>query len=219
MARIQSAPAFRPIARHGSPWLASSATSGSLALPGRRSRRSTSRCRSRHSTSQARCWCAPPAIPQASETLRERFMPSIRISRSKMCRTLDDLRAEALAAPRLTATLLAIFAALALLMTLAGIGGVIATSVTAAHQGVRRAHGPWCRTRQPCLRWSCGRADAGGDRSCDRTRRRLVLSRVLSAYLYQTTPHDPLVLMTRCGGIPHGRRDRLPRPGTAGDNG
>ncbi|MDP2051984.1 MAG: ABC transporter permease, partial [Acidobacteriota bacterium] len=44
--------------------------------------------------------------------------------------TLDDLRSEALAAPRLTATLLAVFAGLALLVTLAGIGGVIATSVT-----------------------------------------------------------------------------------------
>ena len=43
--------------------------------------------------------------------------------------TLDDLRYEALAAPRLTATLLGVFAALALLVTLAGIGGVIATSV------------------------------------------------------------------------------------------
>ena len=43
--------------------------------------------------------------------------------------TLDDLRSEALAAPRLTATLLGVFAALALLVTLAGIGGVIATSV------------------------------------------------------------------------------------------
>ena len=44
--------------------------------------------------------------------------------------TLDDLRSEALAAPRLTATLLMMFAGLALLVTLAGIGGVIATSVT-----------------------------------------------------------------------------------------
>ena len=43
--------------------------------------------------------------------------------------TLDEIRSEALAAPRLTATLLAIFAGLALLVTLAGIGGVIATSV------------------------------------------------------------------------------------------
>jgi predicted permease len=44
--------------------------------------------------------------------------------------TLLDLRDQSLATPRLTATLLALFAALALAVTLTGITGVIATSVT-----------------------------------------------------------------------------------------
>ena len=110
-------------------------------------------------------------------------------------RTLDDLRAEALAAPRLTATLLAIFAGLALLMTLAGIGGVIATSVTARTRefGVRMALGAGRETvlamvvRQGVTLVAIGLAIglAGA----------LALSRVLSAYLYQTTPHDPFVLI------------------------
>ena len=110
-------------------------------------------------------------------------------------RTLDDLRAEALAAPRLTATLLAIFAGLALVMTLAGIGGVIATSVTARTRefGVRMALGAGRETvlamvvRQGVTLVAVGLAIglAGA----------LVLSRVLSAYLYQTTPHDPFVLI------------------------
>ena len=110
-------------------------------------------------------------------------------------RTLDDLRAEALAAPRLTATLLAVFAGLALLMTLAGIGGVIATSVTARTRefGVRMALGAGRETvlamvvRQGLTLVAIGLAIglAGA----------LAISRVLSAYLYQTTPHDPLVLV------------------------
>ncbi len=110
-------------------------------------------------------------------------------------RTLDDLRAEALAAPRLTATLLAIFAGLALVMTLAGIGGVIATSVTARTRefGVRMALGAGREAvlamvvRQGVTLVAIGLAIglAGA----------LALSRVLSAYLYQTTPHDPFVLI------------------------
>jgi putative ABC transport system permease protein len=110
-------------------------------------------------------------------------------------RTLDDLRAEALAAPRLTATLLAVFAGLALLMTLAGIGGVIATSVTARTRefGVRMALGAGRETvlamvvRQGLTLVAIGLAIglAGA----------LAISRVLSAYLYQTTPRDPLVLV------------------------
>jgi putative ABC transport system permease protein len=110
-------------------------------------------------------------------------------------RTLDDLRSEALAAPRLTATLLTVFAGLALMMTLAGIGGVIATSVTA-------------RTREFGVRMALG---AGPDAVLAMVLRQgltlvagglaigllgaLALSRVLSAYLYQTTPYDPVVLV------------------------
>ena len=107
--------------------------------------------------------------------------------------TLDDLRSEALAAPRLTATLLMIFAALALLVTLAGIGGVIATSVTQRTRefGVRMALGASRDSvltmvlRQGLslvvigLLFGIGGALAGG--------------RVLSSYLYQTAPRDPLI--------------------------
>ncbi len=58
-------------------------------------------------------------------------------------RTLGELRANALASPRLTSILLAVFAALALLITSAGIAGVIAFSVTERTQefGIRLALG------------------------------------------------------------------------------
>jgi putative ABC transport system permease protein len=108
-------------------------------------------------------------------------------------KTLDDLRSEALAAPRLTATLLVVFAALALLVTLAGIGGVIATSVTQ-------------RTKEFGLRMALG---ASRDSVLTMVVRQgltlvaiglvvgivgaLVAGRVLSAYLYQTAPRDPWI--------------------------
>jgi putative ABC transport system permease protein len=107
--------------------------------------------------------------------------------------SLDDLRSEALAAPRLTATLLVVFASLALLVTLAGIGGVIATSVTQRTRefGLRMALGA---TRDSVLAMvlrqgltlvvvglAIGVAGA------------LVAGRVLNAYLYQTAPRDPFI--------------------------
>jgi putative ABC transport system permease protein len=108
--------------------------------------------------------------------------------------TLNDLRSEALAAPRLTATLLSVFAGLALLVTLAGIGGVIATSVSQRTRefGVRMALGASRGTvmamvlRQGLTLVAIGlaigivAAAAAG--------------RVLSTYLYQTTPRDPVII-------------------------
>jgi predicted permease len=58
-------------------------------------------------------------------------------------RTLDEVRAASLAAPRLTATLVGVFAGIALLITAAGLAGVIAFSVNQRAQefGIRMALG------------------------------------------------------------------------------
>lgn len=109
--------------------------------------------------------------------------------------TLLDLRDQSLATPRLTATLLALFAALALAVTLTGITGVIATSVTerTPEFGIRMALGA---TRTSVL----GRVMAQG----------LVLigiglgvgvlvslvgTRILATFLFATAPTDPMTFV------------------------
>jgi len=106
-------------------------------------------------------------------------------------RTLEDIRERYLAGPRLTAMLLTIFAALALLVTTAGITGVIATSVSQRTQefGVRMALGA---NRRAVLGMVVGEGLAlvaaglaiGALLS-------VAAARVLAAYLFDTTPTDP----------------------------
>ena len=132
---------------------------------------------------------------QAAETIRRtihRLDPDMPVENVN---TIDELRSTSLARPRLTATLLAIFAGLALFVTLTGITGVIATSVSERTQefGIRIALGA-----EPgaVLRMVLGQGMAlvfaglaiglGGS---------LLLTRVLGGLLFQIEPTDPATLI------------------------
>jgi putative ABC transport system permease protein len=108
--------------------------------------------------------------------------------------TLEDLRTTFLATPRLTATLLAIFAGLALFVTIAGITGVIATSVSERTQefGIRIALGaePGSVLRM-VLRQGMALVAAGLVLGIAGS---LVLTRVLSNLLFEIEPTDPATL-------------------------
>jgi predicted permease len=106
-------------------------------------------------------------------------------------RTLDEVRAGALDTPRLTATLLLLFASLALTITATGIAGVIGFSVGQRRQefGIRMALGALPGTvramvlrqgmRQVAIGLVLGLAAA------------LVLTRLWSSLLYEVSPTDP----------------------------
>ena len=110
-------------------------------------------------------------------------------------RTLDEIRGRHLATPRLTALLLALFAGLALLVTLAGVGGVIATSVAQRTQefGLRMALGASQRAvlggvlRQglTLVVLGLGAGLAGA----------FAFGRLLETYLFETEPGDPLTMV------------------------
>jgi len=111
-------------------------------------------------------------------------------------RTLEDLRDRYLAGPKLTAMLLTIFAALALLVTTAGITGVVATSVSQRTQefGIRMALGA---NRRTVLGMVVGEGLAlvaaglaiGALLS-------IAAARVLATYLFDTTSTDPWTFVT-----------------------
>jgi predicted permease len=109
--------------------------------------------------------------------------------------TLDKVRSESLASPRLTAILLGLFAALALLITVTGISGVMALSVSQrTHEiGIRMALGASQRgvlamvMRQGMMHIVVGLAIgvAGA----------LALTRVMSALLFAVEPDDPVTFV------------------------
>jgi putative ABC transport system permease protein len=110
-------------------------------------------------------------------------------------RTMAEIRDLSLATPRLTAMLLSVFAALALLVTGTGITGVIATSVSHRTRefGVRMALGAG---RASVLTMVLGQglvlAALGLAVGIAIS---LVLVRVLQSYLYATAPTDPLTFV------------------------
>jgi predicted permease len=110
-------------------------------------------------------------------------------------RTLDEIRDRYLATPKLTAALLTVFAALALLVTMVGVTGVLATSVShRMHEfGVRMALGS---TREALVRLVVGQGLLRvGIGLAIGLAASVGLSRVLSAYLFDTRPTDPLTLV------------------------
>jgi len=106
--------------------------------------------------------------------------------------TLERVRDESLASPRLTALLLGLFAALAMVITAAGIAGVMALTVTQrTHEiGVRMALGATSRNvivmvvGQGMTLVAAGLA-AGAVGA-------FLLARMMSSLLFAVTPGDPL---------------------------
>jgi putative ABC transport system permease protein len=107
-------------------------------------------------------------------------------------RTLDEIRQTALATPRLTATLLALFAALALIVTLTGITGVIAQSVSQRTQefGLRMALGA-SRVSVLAMVLREGLTIVGVGLVLG-IAAAFAFARVLQSYLFQTPTADPV---------------------------
>jgi predicted permease len=109
-------------------------------------------------------------------------------------RSLDDIRERYLATPRLTAMLLSIFAIVALVVTMTGVTGAIARSVSqrTLEFGVRMALGA-SRTSVLSMVLRQGMTVVAAGLLVGIVVA-VVFTRVLSAYLYETQPTDPWTL-------------------------
>jgi putative ABC transport system permease protein len=112
--------------------------------------------------------------------------------------TLPELREQALATPRLTAVLLSIFALIALTVTLAGVSGVIAISVTHRLKefGVRMALGA-SRAQVLVVVVKEGLALVAAGLAIGIVGS-FAATRSLTAYLYETPNGDPITLSLVC---------------------
>ena len=133
----------------------------------------------------------PTALAAAVRDAVHSLDPDLPVENMK---TLEDLRSGFLATPRLTAVLLMLFAALALIVTLAGLTGVIATSVSQ-------------RTQEFGIRLALGETPGGVLTGVLRQGLLLVVTglvagiaasafaaRILTSYLFDTEPSDPATL-------------------------
>ncbi len=129
--------------------------------------------------------------PDLPRTMREALYAIDPNQPADQFRTLDDVRAQSVEAPKLTAMLIGMFAALAVAITAAGLGGVIAFSVNQRTQefGVRLALGASPASllgmvmRQALWLVAAGLAIGG---VCA-----LLSSGVLRTLLFRVTPTDP----------------------------
>jgi putative ABC transport system permease protein len=112
--------------------------------------------------------------------------------------TLPELRAQALSKPRLTAALLSIFALIALTVTLVGVSGVVAISVTQRLKefGVRMALGA-SRAQVIAVVVKEGLALVAGGLALG-VFGSLIATRSLTSYLYETPTTDPVTLAFVC---------------------
>ncbi len=110
-------------------------------------------------------------------------------------RTLASARRESIAAPRITMLLMGVFAAIALVITATGIGGVIAYGVSQrTHElGIRIAMG----ARRESILWLVLRRALGliAIGLAIGVPAALVLTRFISDMLFQTAPQDPLTVV------------------------
>ena len=150
----------------------------------------------------------PLTVAQAIRTEIHAVDPDMPI---KNVTTLAELRSEFLATPKLTAMLLTVFAALALIVTIAGISGVIAISVTHRLEefGVRMALGRPAADPQ-----SGGRAGSSPRRRGPRRRHRAVVRGDEGAVglLFATTLHGSGDAGPGLCGLPGSGRPLMPAP-------
>ena len=113
----------------------------------------------------------------------------------KRIQTLEEIRTSYLATPKVTAVLLAIFGGLALVVTMAGLGGVIATSVAQRTQefGLRMALGA-TRDRVVTMVMSQGLSLVATGLVLGLLGS-LAVTGFLSRYLFATSTWDPLALV------------------------